>query len=42
MRCLLVGTGAHLYEDLALSDADAVLPDLGELALVLGALAVTM
>jgi phosphoglycolate phosphatase len=42
VRCLLVGTGAHLYEDLAGSDADAVLPDLGELALVLGALAVTM
>ena len=42
VRCLLVGTGAHLYEDLAGSDADAVLPDLGELALVLGALAVAM
>jgi phosphoglycolate phosphatase len=42
VRCLLVGTGAHLYEDLAGSDADAVLPDLGELALVLGALTPSM
>ena len=42
VRCLLVGTGAHRYEDLAGSDADAVLPDLGELALVLEALAPPM
>jgi phosphoglycolate phosphatase-like HAD superfamily hydrolase len=39
VRCLLVGTGAHPYEDLARSHADVVLPDLGELALVLDALA---
>jgi phosphoglycolate phosphatase len=34
VRCLLVGTGAHAYEDLAASGADAVLPDLAELATV--------
>ena len=38
VRCLLVGTGAHAYADLVGSDADAVLPDLGELAAVLAAL----
>ena len=42
VRCLLVGTGAHPYEDLASSSADVVLPDLGELALVLEALAPPM
>jgi len=39
VRCLLVGTGAHAYDDLAGSDADLVLPDLAELALVVEALA---
>jgi phosphoglycolate phosphatase len=39
VRCLLVGTGAHAYDDLVGSGADAVLPDLAELAAVLAALA---
>jgi phosphoglycolate phosphatase-like HAD superfamily hydrolase len=39
VRCLLVGTGAHAYDDLAGSGADLVLPDLAALALVLEALA---
>jgi phosphoglycolate phosphatase len=38
VRCLLVGTGAHAYDDLAGSGADVVLPDLAELAAVLAAL----
>ncbi len=39
VRCLLVGTGAHAYDDLSGSDADLVLPDLAELAVVLEAMA---
>jgi phosphoglycolate phosphatase-like HAD superfamily hydrolase len=39
VRCLLVGTGAHAYDDLAGSGADLVLPDLAALAVVLEALA---
>jgi phosphoglycolate phosphatase-like HAD superfamily hydrolase len=38
VRCLLVGTGTYSYEDLSAHDADAVLPDLAEIALVMAAL----
>jgi phosphoglycolate phosphatase len=38
VRCLLVGTGAHAYDDLVALDADAVLPDLADPAALLEAL----